>query len=152
MPRDQKYEREIAEILERMDRDEPRGAKLKRETRQTLRESQSSLSDRWANVRGVGGGVGTAAGWTWIAVTVGLGLLGLFLRGLYPPLGWICALLMFLAFFSPLLRQLGGPSADESAQTWRGRDMRGAPGGNVRSLGWGANLRYRWRRFFGGGR
>ncbi len=142
----EKYEREIAEILERMDREEPAAAKVKRQTHQKVSQGRQSLGDQWNTVRGVGSGFGATAGWTWIAVTIGLGVLGIILRSLFYPLGIICAVLMFLAFFSPLIRRGFGPPPVESSTMWRGKVV------DMRPKGFRANLRYQWRRWLSGGR
>ena len=144
-PGGQKYEREIAEILERMDRDEPRTERVKRQARQTVQRRRASIGDRVSGWRGVGSGFGASAGWTWIGVTIGLGVLGLLLRGIAPLLAIVCAVLMFIAFFSPLLRQVSGPPAPSPSTMWRGNIV------EMRPRGFMANLRYRWRRFMGGG-
>ena len=145
MAGDKKYEREIAEILERMDREEPKTDRVVRQARETVQRRRETVGDRLSNLRGVGGGFGTTAGWTWIGVTIGLGVLGLLLRGISPYLGVICAVLMFLAFFSPLLRQLSGAPQPAPSTMWRGKVV------DLRPRGFMANLRYRWRRFLSGG-
>lgn len=145
MAGDKRYEREIAEILERLDRDEPKTERVKRQARETVQRRRETVRSRLANWRGVGGGFGTAAGWTWIGVTIGLGILGLLLRGLSPYLGVICAVLMFLAFFSPLLRQVSGAPQPAPSTMWRGKVV------DMRPRGFLANLRFRWRRFLSGG-
>jgi hypothetical protein len=145
MAGDKRYEREIAEILERMDRDEPKTDRVKRQARETVQRRRETVGSRLSNLRGVGGGFGTMAGWTWIGVTIGLGILGLLLRGISPYLGVICAVLMFLAFFSPLLRQVSGAPEAAPSTMWRGKVV------DIRPRGFMANLRFRWRRFLSGG-
>lgn len=141
----QKYEREIAEILERMDRDEPKTERAKRQARETVQRRRESFGDRMSDWRGVGGGFGPSAGWTWIGVTIGIGVLGLLLRGISPILALICAVLMFIAFFSPLLRQVSGPPQAVPSTMWRGKVV------DIRPRGFLANVRFRWRRFLSGG-
>ncbi|HEY8599998.1 MAG TPA: hypothetical protein VIL85_16295 [Thermomicrobiales bacterium] len=145
MAGEKKYEREIAEILERMDREEPKTERVKRQARQTVQRRRESFGDTLTGLRGVGGGFGATAGWTWIGVTVGIGLLGLLLRGISPLLAGVCAVLMFVAFFSPLVRQVSGPPAPAPSTMWRGNVV------DLRPRGFMANVRYRWRRFLGGG-
>lgn len=145
MAGDKKYEREIVEILERMDREEPKTARVKRQARQTVQRRRESFGDKLTGLRGVGSGFGATAGWTWIGVTIGIGLLGLLLRGISPLLAGVCAVLMFVAFFSPLLRQVSGAPAAAPSTMWRGKVV------DIRPSGFMANMRYRWRRFLGGG-
>lgn len=145
MPGEKKYEREIVEILERMDREEPKTDRVKRQARQTVQRRRESFGDKLTGLRGVGSGFGPSAGWTWIGVTIGIGLLGLLLRGLSPILASVCAVLMFVAFFSPLLRQVSGAPARAPSTTWRGNVV------DLRPRGFMANMRYRWRRFLDGG-
>lgn len=140
-----KYEREISEILDRMDRDEPRAQRVKRQARQATTRRRAATSGRFMSVRSLFNHFGAAAGWTWIGVTFGLGLLGLVLSAISPILATICAVLMFLSFFSPLLRQVSGAPAPAPSTMWRGQVI------DIRPRGFRAMLRYRWRRFMGGG-
>jgi hypothetical protein len=141
----QKYEREIAEILERLERDEPKGERVRRQARQAAAQRRQSLQGRFAGLRGLNRQFGAAAGWTWIGVTLGLGILGLILRGIHPLLGVICAVLMVLSFFSPLLGRFGGAPSPAASNMWRGQVV------ELRPRGFLANLRYQWRRFRSGG-
>lgn len=140
-----KYEREIAEILERMERDEPKGARVKRQTRETVQRRQESLSTRLTGLRGINRQFGAAAGWTWIGTTIGIGILGILLRGLHPALGVICAVLMVLSFFSPFLGRFSRAPEPAPSNMWRGKVVEMRPRGLL------ANLRYQWRRFRAGG-
>jgi hypothetical protein len=141
----QKYEREIAEILERLERDEPKGERVKRQTRQTVERRRQDWGNRLSGVRGMGRQFGTAAGWTWIGLTIGLGILGLLLKLVLPILGTLCAILMVLCFFSPLFSSFGRNEPSPS-NMWRGKVV------DLRPRGFFANLRYQWRRFLNGGR
>ena len=141
-----KYEREIAEILDRLDRDEPRAQRVKRQARQATTRRRAAATDRLAGARGIFNQFGATAGWVWIGVTFGLGLLGLILSAISPLLATICAVLMFLSFFSPLIRQMTGMPVPSPSTTWRGQQMV-----DIRPRGFLAMLRYRWRRFMGGG-
>lgn len=140
-----KYEREIAEILDRLDRDEPRVQRVRRRARWATTRRRSATAGRFASVRGLFKQFGAAVGWTWIGITFGLGLLGLLLSAISPILATICAVLMFLSFFSPLLRQVSGAPAPAPSTMWRGQVY------DIRPRGFRAMLRYRWRRFMGGG-
>lgn len=140
----QKYEREIAEILERMERDEPRAERVKRETRQKAERRWQTLQRSTSGLRGVGQGFGQASGWTWIGLTLAAGVAGLVLRGISPYLGLICAVVMVLLFFSPLIGAFTGPPAPAPSNMWRGNVVDFPTRG-----GFLANLRYRWRRFIG---
>lgn len=141
----QKYEREIAEILERMDRDEPKGERVRRQARQAATKRRAAVQDRFSGLRGVTGQFGAAAGWTWIGLTIGIGIIGLLVRGIHPFLGFICAILMVLSFFSPLIGRFSGPPAPAPSNMWRGKVV------DMRPRGFMANLRYQWRRFRSGG-
>ena len=141
----QKYEREIAEILERMERDEPRTERVKRETRQKAERRWQDVRRGTSNLRGVGQGFGQAAGWTWIALTVAAGVLGLILKSISPFLGLLAAIVMVILFFSPLLGAFSGPPSPAPSNMWRGKVVDFPARGNFF-----ANLRYRWRRFRGG--
>ena len=140
-----KYEREIAEILERMERDEPKGERVRRQARQAATRRRESWQGRLAGLRGVNRQFGATAGWTWIAMTIGIGFVGLLLRGIHPLLGVICAVLMVLSFFSPLLGRFGGAPTSAPSNMWRGQIV------ELRPRGFFANLRYQWRRFRSGG-
>lgn len=140
-----KYEREIAEILDRMDRDEPRAQRVKRQARQATTRRRVATTKRLAGVRGLFNQFGATAGWVWIGITFGLGLLGLILSAISPILATICAVLMFLSFFSPLIRQVSGTPAPAPSTMWRGQVV------DIRPRGFRAMLRYRWRRLMGGG-
>lgn len=137
-----KYEREIAEILERMERAEPRPERLKRQARNRFGQRWRDWRGRASRFRGVGEGSGHAAAWTWIGLTIGVGLLGLLLKAILPVLGLICALAMVALFFSPLLRRLGGPTPMKPSNTWRGQIVDLPPRGGIL-----ATLGYHWRRF-----
>jgi hypothetical protein len=139
-----KYEREIAEILDRLDREEPRAQRVKRQARQ-MTSRRRVATNRFSRARGVFNQFGATAGWVWIGVTFGLGLLGLILGALSPILATICAVLMFLSFFSPLIRQVSGAPSPAPSTMWRGQVV------DIRPRGFRALLRYRWRRFLGGG-
>jgi hypothetical protein len=141
----QKYEREIAEILERLERDEPKGERVRRQARQAAVQRRQSLQDRFSGLRGLNRQFGAAAGWAWIGVTLGIGILGLILRGIHPLLGVICAVLMVLSFFSPLLGRFGSAPSPAPSNMWRGQVV------ELRPRGFLANLRFRWRRFRSGG-
>ena len=79
-----KYEREIAEILDRMDRQEPRTQKVKRQARQATTRRRAATTDRLMGARGIFNQFGATAGWVWVGVTFGLGLLGLILSAISP--------------------------------------------------------------------
>lgn len=141
----QKYEREIAEILERMDRDEPRAERVKREVRISARQRWQGWRRWTSGLRSVGQGVGATAGWTWIGLTIAAGIAGLFLRGIHPLLGVVCAVAMVLLFFSPLLGRFGRSPEPAPSNLWRGKVVEMRPRGGLL-----ATLRYRWWRFRAG--
>jgi len=138
----QKYEREIAEILERLERDEPRTERVKRQARASLWQRRQSVRERLSAWRGIGRQYGRAAGWTWIGVTIAVGIVGLLLRGLVPVLAIICAIVMVLLFFSPLLGRFGHSPEPAPSNMWRGKVVDLQPRGGLL-----ASLRYRWWRF-----
>ena len=85
MAGEKKYEREIAEILERMDREEPKTDRVKRQARQTVQRRRESFGETADRICAGSAAVsGASAGWTWIGVTIGSGVLGLLLRGISP--------------------------------------------------------------------
>lgn len=137
-----KYEREIAEILERMERDEPRTERVKRQARHNVGQRWQEWRGRASRLRGVGQGGGHAAAWTWIGLTIGVGLLGLVLKAILPVLGLACGIAMVLIFFSPLLRRFGGASEMKPSNTWRGQIVDLPPRGGILDT-----LGYHWRRF-----
>ena len=121
-----KYEREILEILERVDHAAPLPPRQPSPLPPlpplppTLR--LWAVLHRWGRAVGAWATATSGAGWRWIGVTIGCGVLGLLLRPLAPPLAALCAVLMVLAFLSPLLTgwRRDGP-AEEYTPTWRGR-------------------------------
>ena len=136
----QKYEREIAEILERMDREEPRAERTKRQARQAADRRKQSVNRGLNDLRGLGRQAGQVSGWMWIGLTIGMGVLGLLLRGVSPILGVVCAVLMVLLFFSPLISRFSSPD-DTNAKYWRGRNVvdfqpRGGADGSLRHWWW----------------
>lgn len=137
-----KYEREIAEILERLERNEPRAERVKRQARYNAGQRWRQWRDRASQFRGVGQASGRAATWTWIGLTIGVGLLGLVLKTILPVLGLACAILMVLIFFSPLLRRFFGSPEMKPSNTWRGQVIDLPPRGGIL-----ATLGYHWRRF-----
>ena len=140
----QKYEREIAEILERMERDEPRGERVKRQARANAWQRWQTWRGRASRARGLGpqSRYGPAAAWTWIGLTLGIGIAGLVLGAISPYLGVLCGIAMVAMFFSPLLRRLGGPPDPSPSNMWRGNVIEMRPRGGLL-----ATLRYHWRRF-----
>lgn len=146
----QKYEREIAEILDRMERDEPRTERVKRQARRSAGQRWQGMLRGADRLRRLDVGGRHAGAWTWIGLTLGVGIAGLFLRPLSPPLGAVCAVVMVLLFFSPLLRRVSSGPDPFSAPTWRGR----ATVDYYRPrAGLGATLSYYWRRLrYGRGR
>ena len=145
----QKYEREIAEILERMEREEPRAERTRRQARQAVDQRKETVRRGLSDLRGLGQQAGQAGGWMWIGLTIGVGILGLLLKGIAPILGIICAVLMVLLFFSPLIARFSGPD-NTNARYWRGRNVTD----NVVSFqprgGLGASLRHWWWRIRSG--
>jgi len=138
----QKYEREIAEILERMERDEPPVERTKRQARQVAAQRKETVQRGLNDLRGLGRQAGQLGGWVWIGATIGVGILGLVLRGISPFLGVICAVAMVLLFLSPLLGRFSG--SDESlSKNWRGRNVVDFP----QRGGFMDSLRQRWWRF-----
>ena len=142
----QKYEREIAEILERMERDEPRAERVRRQARFTLWQRWQTWQRRTTAWRGIGGRQSRqAAAWTWIGLTVAVGIMGLFLRVIFEPLGVVCGVAMVVVFFSPLLQRLSGPADPSPSNMWRGKVIDLRPRGGFLAL-----LRYYWKRFRSG--
>jgi hypothetical protein len=141
----QKYEREIAEILERMDREEPRVERTKRQARQAVDQRKQTVNRGLNDLRGLGWQAGQASGWMWIGLTIGMGVLGLLLKGVAPILGVVCAVLMVLLFFSPLISRFSGPDPG-GPKYWRGRNVVDfQPRGGI-----GASLRHWWWRMRSG--
>ncbi|MDP9372554.1 MAG: hypothetical protein M3Q65_08905 [Chloroflexota bacterium] len=142
----QKYEREIAEILERMERDEPRTERVKRQARTGVWQRWQAWRSRSRRARDLSFGpqaqYGPAAAWTWIGLTLGIGVAGLLLGSISPFLGLLCGIAMVAMFFSPLLRRLSGPSSPSPSNMWRGKVIDLPP-----RSGLFATLRYHWRRF-----
>lgn len=138
----QKYEREIAEILERMERDEPRAERVKRQARASLWQRQQKVRGRFSSWRGIDRQYGRAAGWTWIGVTIAVGIVGLLLRGLVPVLAIACGIIMVVLFFAPLLGRIGRAPEPSPSNLWRGKVVDLQPRGGLF-----ASLRYRWWRF-----
>jgi hypothetical protein len=141
----QKYEREIAEILERMEREEPPAERTKRQARQAVEQRKQTVQRGLNDLRGIGRQASSASGWVWIGLTIGVGILGLLLKGVAPILGVVCAVAMFLLFLSPLISRLSGPD-DSLSKTWRGRNVVDFP----QRGGFLASLRHRWHRFRSG--
>ena len=137
-----KYEREIAEILERMERNEPRTERVKRQARRNVGQRWQVWRGWASRFRGVGQASGHAAAWTWIGLTIGVGLLGLLLKAILPVLGLACGIAMVLIFFSPLLGRFGGASQMKPSNTWRGQIIDLPPRGGILDT-----LGYHWRRF-----
>lgn len=136
----QKYEREIAEILDRMDREEPRAERTKRQAKQAAEQRKQTVNRGLNDLRGLGRRASQAGGWMWIGLTIGVGILGLVLKGVAPIFGIICAVLMVLLFFSPLISRFSGPD-DTPSKYWRGRNVvdfpsRGGPGAALRHWWW----------------
>ena len=138
----QKYEREIAEILERMDRDVPRVERAKRQARLTLWQRWQAWQRRADRVNGLTRRGEHGAAWTWIGLTLAAGIAGLVLHGISPLLGVLCGVAMVAIFFSPLFGQRGGLSSASSEPRWRGKVVYLPPRGGIL-----ATLGYHWRRF-----
>lgn len=145
----QKYEREIAEILERMEREEPPAERTKREARQAVEQRKQTVQRGLNDLRGLGRQAGQAGGWVWIGLTIGVGLLGLLLKGVAPILGVACAVAMFLLFLSPLIGRYSRPD-DLLSKNWRGRNVADNVVRFPSRGGFLASLRQRWWRFRSG--
>lgn len=137
----QKYEREIAEILERMERAEPKAERVKR-------KASSTLGQRWqawrraARIGPLNRYGGHTAGWTWMGLTVAAGVAGLALYALSPLLGALCGIVMVGLFFSPFFRQVSAPPPRSASNVWRGQIVDLPPRSGLL-----ATLGYYWRRF-----
>lgn len=142
MPGTQKYEREIEEILERLDKDAPRTERVKRQARLTVWQRWQALQRRAGKLRGVGGQSGHAPAWRWIGLTLAAGIVGWLVHPYWPLLGVVCGVVMVVSFFSPLLRELFDPRPDPTSSMWRGKVVDLPPRSGIL-----ATLGYRWRRF-----
>jgi peptidoglycan/LPS O-acetylase OafA/YrhL len=144
MPK-QKYEREIAEILERLDR-QGRGPMLPRRVNPSrrLRHFRSLLS--------------TPAGWTsrtWLALSIGLPLLAVLVHRLAPAVGTLLVLAGILLFLSPLVLALAGMVRRDQRPLWRGRVIEMPSRGGSLAAGWRYRVwvwRQRWERWRSGRR
>src|SRR5947209_2165486 len=94
MPGTQKYEREIEEILERLDKDAPRTERVKRQARLTVWQRWQALQRRAGKLRGVGGQSGHAPAWRWIGLTLAAGIAGWLVHPYSLLLGVICCVVM----------------------------------------------------------
>ncbi|HEX5503192.1 MAG TPA: hypothetical protein VFW96_11255 [Thermomicrobiales bacterium] len=137
----QKYEREIAEILERLEKEEPRGERVRRHARFTLRQRWHDWRQRLRRLRGFDRQRAHGGAWAWIGLTLAAGIAGILLHAVLPILGIVCGILMVVIFFSPLLREFISPTADSASSMWRGKVVDLPPRGGIL-----ATLRYRWRR------
>lgn len=139
-----KYEREIAEILDRLDRNQGQapatpGPRSPRQAppRRTRRRWDLGLS-RFGQF---------SATWRWLGLTVALGIGGAVVRPFAPLLGVLLGLLMVLVFLSPMLSALPGGTGHGANKVWRGQVIELPPRG-----GFLARAGYRWRRFVRGRR
>lgn len=137
----QKYEREIAEILERLDNPEPR-APLSHVAPSTTGGTDDTPRRRARPDLGFARFGRYAATWRWISLTLAAGILGAALRQYSPVFGVIFGLLMVLMFFSPLLGLMRHAPQRTTARVWRGQVIDLPPRGGIVS-----QLDYRWRRF-----
>jgi hypothetical protein len=137
----QKYEREIAEILERLDR-QGRGTVQPRDE-----PAEPPRLARFAS------SLGAPATWTnraWLGLSVGLPLLGVLVYRMEPLLGSVLVLAGIFLFLSPLALALVGLARAEKRPKWRGRvvempDRSGSLAASWRLRVWA--WRQRWERW-----
>jgi hypothetical protein len=136
----QKYEREITEILERMDR-QGRGPTQQREARP---------SPRFTRIKSV---LSTPASWTsrtWLALSIGLPLLAVLIHRMEPLLGSLLVLAGIFLFLSPLALALGGLIRRDDGPKWRGRVVEMPDRSGNLAASWRYRLwvwRQRWERW-----
>ena len=140
---EKKYEREIAEILERLER-QGQGPiqQAPRRRRESAPRPRPELPTASPERRG---------GIVWVSLVIGLPLLGFILSRLIPPASLVLVVAGILIFLSPLVTSLLGWRR-EAPTLWRGRVIE-MP---YRGSGYLAQLRYyvwrltltwdRWRR------
>lgn len=141
-----KYEREIAEILERLDRDEahppssrvPSSRPASRPPRQIPSARRDVSFGRFGDF---------ASTWRWLGMTIALGVAGAIVQRFVPLLGALFGLLMVLVFLSPILGAAPRGPRSRSSQVWRGQVIDLPPRGGLAS-----RISYHWRRFLRGRR
>jgi hypothetical protein len=137
----QKYEREIAEILERLDR-QGRGTVQPREE-----PAEPPRLTRFAS------SLGAPATWTnraWLALSVGLPLLAVLVYRMEPLLGSMLVLAGIFLFLSPLALALVSFARAEKRPKWRGRIVEMPDRSGSLAASWRLRLwawRQRWERW-----
>jgi hypothetical protein len=138
---DQKYEREIVEILERLERQGQRvpPRRPRRPANFWFRRLTSS-AEPWR-----------AASYVWLGLGVGLPLLAALLpRPEWQGLASVLVLLGILVFISPLAMSVIGVARGEGRPLWRGRVIEMPYRGNGLAARWRYQLwvwRQRWERW-----
>jgi hypothetical protein len=137
----QKYEREIAEILERLDR-QGRGTTQPREE-----PAEPPRLTRFAS------SLGAPASWAnrvWLALSVGLPLLAVLLVNVAPAVAPLLVLAGIFIFLSPLALALVGLARAEKRPLWRGRVVEFPDRSGSLAASWRLRLwawRQRWERW-----
>ena len=145
----QKYEREIAEILERLDR-QGRGTVQPRD--EPAEPPEPPRLARFAS------SLGAPASWTnraWLALSVGLPLLAVLVYRAEPLLGSLLVLAGIFLFLSPLALALVGLARAEKRPLWRGRIVEIPDRSGSMAASWRLRLwawRQRWERWRSGRR
>lgn len=135
-----KYEREIAEILARLDRDEARTPASRMPPPRSAARPPRQIP-RAGRELGFGRFGDFASTWRWLGLTIALGISGAIVQRYVPLLGAVFGLLMVLVFLSPVAgAATGGPRA-KSSHVWRGQVIDLPPRGGLAS-----RISYHWRR------
>lgn len=141
-----KYEREIAEILERLDRDEARVPPSRVPPRRPAARPPSQVP-RPQREFSFGRFGDFAPTWRWIGLTIALGVAGAIVQRYVPLLGALFGLLMVLVFLSPIAGAVSTAPRAKSSHVWRGQVIDLPPRGGLAS-----RISYHWRRFLRGWR
>jgi hypothetical protein len=137
-----KYEREIAEILERMERQghEPAPRRPKRAWRlpPSLQTALSTPTQRAAVI--------------WLGICLGLPLVGALISGMAPGLASLLVVVGISLFVTPLLLRLVGYLRKDRPRLWRGRVVDMPYRGTSAGMRWRYQiwqLRQKWERWLG---
>jgi hypothetical protein len=143
----QKYEREIVDILDRIDRQGRSGAAERRRQPEANRPAKDLRSM-----------LVTAPGWSsraWLALILGLPLLAVLLQQLAPLLAALLAVAGVVLFLAPVILGLGGLIRRDQRPLWRGRVVEMPNRGDSFGPTWRYRLwawQQRWDRWRGGRR
>jgi hypothetical protein len=108
----QRYEKEISEILDRLERQERPANGQRRPPRPIPPRRSWSLPSLNALPRD---------GRLWLAAALGLPIIGLLLQTILPGLALLLAVVGILIFLSPLVLRLFGLQGSQQPRLWRGR-------------------------------